>query len=89
MSHTLSGAGRDQDNCRENGRMQCVVLRLGVVFSPNAADPHDGGESRGERVAAKGGSRVHGADNLNSFKPHPLQLLVMETSICQHLVNEP
>ena len=55
------------------------------VLLPNAAYSDDGGESGGEGVATEGGARVHGAHYLHSLQPHPLQLLIMEPSICQHL----
>ena len=66
-----------------------VVVKVGGVdLVPNAADPDDGGEPGGERVATEGGARVHGAHNLDSLEPHPLQLLIVEPSIRQYLAGE-
>ena len=56
-----------------------------VKLSPDTAYPDNGCESRGERVAAEGGARVHGPHYLHSLQTHPLQLVIMETSICQYL----
>ena len=67
-----------------------VVVKVGGVdLVPNAADPDDGGEPGRERVATEGGARVHGAHNLDSLEPHPLQLLVVEPSIRQYLEDQP
>ena len=58
-----------------------------VTVSPDTAYLDNGGEPRGEGVAAEGGARVHGAHYLYPLQTHPLQLVVMETSVGQHLQN--
>ena len=67
-----------------------VVVKVGGVdLVPNAADPDDGGEPGGERVATEGGARVHRANNLDPLESHPLQVLVVEPSIRQYLEDQP
>ena len=61
------------------------MVNLRVKNSPDTTYLDDGGESRGEGVAAQGGARVHGAHYLYPLQTHPLQLVVMETSVGQHL----
>ena len=54
-------------------------------LSPNAADPGHRGEPGGQLVPAEGGAGVHGRHHLHTLKPHPLQLVVMETMVGQKL----
>ena len=62
----------------------CMCMKF-ILCSPNAAYSDNGGESGGERVATEGGARVHGPHYLDPLKPHPLQLVIIEPSIRQHL----
>ena len=61
------------------------MIHCSCCYLPDAAYPDNGGEAGGEGVAAEGGPRVHGAHDLHPLKPHPLQLVVMEPSVRQHL----
>ena len=55
------------------------------AYSPHAANPDDRSEPSGEGVSAQGGACIHRCHDLDTLQPHPLQVAVIETSICQHL----
>lgn len=68
---------------REGGMtLEFVYMSLSV---PDAANPDDGGETGRELMSAEGGACIHRGNNLYPFKPHPLQIVVIETMIGQHL----
>ena len=49
------------------------------------ADAHYGGEARGECVSPHSAPCGHRGHDLDVLQPHPLQVVVIETLICQHL----
>ena len=55
------------------------------MYLPNTANPDNRSEPGGEGVSAEGRARVYRRHYLHVLQPHPLQIAVIETTICQYL----
>ncbi len=78
--------GRGGRERRERERR--MFLSTGERFVPDAANPDDGREACRQLVSAQSRACIHGGYYLHPFKPHPLQIIVIETMIGKHLKTQ-
>lgn len=65
----------------------CQSVIVSQRYIPNSADSYNGREPSGDGMSTHSCTSTHRGNNLHPFKPHPFQIVVIETFIRNHLTK--